>query len=181
MKRMAFGLLAVLSLAGVGGLSAQEGIRVGVGGGLLMPLGDYKTADKMGWMVGADGTYWMTGTPIGIRIEGDYSQTSHKSTFITSGNSKIFGGLAEIVYAFGTKAAQVRPYVMGGIGYFNFKESASGFSQSKVGFGGGAGIALKVGSGSTRAFLEGRFTSVSTTGGSTTFLPIRAGLRFGGK
>jgi opacity protein-like surface antigen len=181
MKRTGIVLVGLLSLAGVGSLAAQQGIRVGIGGGLLMPLGDYKTADKMGWLLGADATYWLAGAPVGIRIEGDYSQTSHKSTFITSGNSKIFGGLAEVVYAFGTKADQLRPYIMGGIGYFNFKESASGSSESKVGFGGGAGVALKVGTGSTRVFAEARFTSVSTSGGSTTFLPIRAGLRFGGK
>lgn len=181
MKRTVMVLLGLVSLVGIGSLAAQQGIRVGIGGGLLMPMGTYKDVDKLGWLVGADATYWLAGAPVGIRIEGDYSQTSHKSTFITSGNSKIFGGLAEVVYAFGTKASQVRPYILGGIGYFNFKESASGNSESKVGFGGGAGVALKVGTGSTRAFVEGRFTSISRTGGSTTFLPIRAGIRFGGK
>ncbi|HMA44100.1 MAG TPA: hypothetical protein VKO86_08795, partial [Gemmatimonadales bacterium] len=79
--------------------------------------------------------------------------------------------------------AQVRPYILGGVGYYNVKISAGGVSasESKVGFGGGAGLAFKVGTGDTRLFVEGKFVSVSTSGNSTTFLPIRAGIRFGGK
>ena len=183
MKRIVFGLLAVLSLAGVGGLSAQQGIRVGIGGGLLMPMGDYKKADKMGWLVGGDVTYWLTSAPIGIRADVQYSQTSENSG-IPAHTSKIIGGLAEVVYAFGKQADQIRPYILGGVGYYNVKVNVTGIgsgSESKVGFGGGAGVAFKVGSGSTRVFVEGKFVNVSTTGGSTTFLPIRAGLRFGGK
>jgi len=182
MKRIVFGLLAVLSLAGVSGLSAQQGIRVGVSGGLLMPMGDYKKADKLGWLVGGDVTYWLTSAPIGIRADVQYSQTSEKSG-VPAHTSKIIGGLAEVVYAFGKQADQIRPYILGGVGYYNVKFSAGGVSasESKVGFGGGAGIAFKVGTGSTRVFVEGKFVNVSTTGGSTTFLPIRAGIRFGGK
>jgi opacity protein-like surface antigen len=182
MKRIVFGLLAVLSLAGVGGLSAQQGIRVGIGGGLLMPMGTYKDFDKMGWLIGGDVTYWLSGAPIGIRGDVQYSQTSEKSG-VSAHTSKVIGGLAEVVYAFGKQADQIRPYILGGAGYYNVKISAGGLSasESKLGFGGGAGIAFKVGSGSTRVFVEGKFVSVSTTGNSTTFLPIRAGLRFGGK
>ena len=38
---------------------------------------------------------------------------------------------------------------------------------------------FKLGTGSTRLVLGSRFTSVSTTGGSTTFLPSTVGLTFG--
>jgi opacity protein-like surface antigen len=182
MKRMVLAVFAVMCLAGVGSLSAQTGVRFGIGGGLLMPMGDYNTVDKPGWVAGADVTYWLASAPVGIRLDGSYSQTSHDGI---DGNSKIFGGMAELVYAVGTSADQIRPYVFGGVGFFNVKvtiPSASvDTSVSKVGFGGGAGIAFKVGTGSTRFFVEGKFVSVSTEGGSTTFLPIKAGIRFGGK
>jgi hypothetical protein len=181
MKRVALSLVALISIAGAGSLSAQ-GVRFGIGGGLVMPTGDYKTADKMGWLVGADATYWLMGAPVGIRIEGQYSQTSHKNG--VDGNSKIIGGMGDVVYAFGTDKAQVRPYILGGIGLFNVKVTSPSFgvdtSVTKVGFGGGAGLAFKMGAGGTRFFVEGKFVSVSTGGGSnTTFLPIRAGFRFG--
>jgi opacity protein-like surface antigen len=181
MKRVALSLVALISIAGAGSLSAQ-GVRFGVGGGLVMPTGDYKTADKMGWLVGADVTYWLMSAPLGIRLEGSYSQTSHKNG--VDGNSKIIGGMGDLVYAFGTDKEQIRPYILGGIGMFNVKitvPSASfDTSVTKVGFGGGAGLAFKLGAGGTRFFVEGKFVTVSTGGGSnTTFIPIRAGLRFG--
>ena len=181
MKRVALTLVALISIAGAGSLSAQ-GVRFGIGGGLVMPTGDYKTADKLGFLVGADATYWLMGAPVGIRVEGQYSQTSHKNG--VDGNTKIIGGMGEVVYAFGTNKDQVRPYILGGIGIFNVKVTSPSFgidtSVTKVGFGGGAGLAFKLGAGGTRFFVEGKFVSVSTGGGSnTTFLPIRAGFRFG--
>ena len=181
MKRVALMLVGLISFAGAGSLSAQ-GVRFGIGGGLVMPTGDYKTADKLGFLVGADATYWLMGAPVGIRVEGQYSQTSHKNG--VDGNTKIIGGMGEVVYAFGTNKDQVRPYILGGIGLFNVKVTSPSFgidtSVTKVGFGGGAGLAFKMGAGGTRFFVEGKFVSVSTGGGSnTTFLPIRAGFRFG--
>jgi opacity protein-like surface antigen len=181
MKRLLLAVFAVASFAGVGSLSAQ-GVRFGVGGGLLMPMGDYKTGDKAGLLVGADGTYWLSGDQIGIRLDASYSQTSEKSGVLAH-KTKMIGGMGEVVYAFMTKADQIRPYLFGGIGLFNVKLSAGGAdtSETKVGFGGGGGLAFKVGSGSTRIFVEGRYTSVKTFGTTLPFLGIKAGVRFGGK
>jgi hypothetical protein len=178
MKRVALSLVALISIAGAGSLSAQ-GVRFGIGGGLLIPMGTYKDGDKMGWLVGGDATYWMMNAPVGIRADVQYSQTSEKSG-IPAHTTKIIGGLAEVVYAFGLKAAPVRPYILGGVGFYNVKQTVSGISgsTSKIGFGGGAGLAFKLGTGGTRFFVEGKFVSVATTGSSTTFLPIRVGLRF---
>ncbi len=180
MKRVAISLVALISIAGAGSLSAQ-GVRFGIGGGLLMPMGSYKDSDKMGWLVGGDATYWLMGAPVGIRADVQYSQTSSKSTISPSHTAKIIGGLAEVVYAFGKKADGVRPYLLGGIGFYNVKVDVTGLgsaSSSKVGFGGGAGLAFKLGTGGTRFFIEGKYVSVSTSGGSTNFIPIRAGFRF---
>jgi opacity protein-like surface antigen len=181
MKRVALSLVALISIAGAGSLSAQ-GVRFGIGGGLLLPLSDYKTGDKSGFLVGADGTYWLTGGQVGIRIDASYSQTSEASGVLAH-KTKMIGGMGELVYAFGTDKAQVRPYVLGGIGLFNVKVSAGGAdtSETKVGFGGGAGLAFKVGTGSTRLFVEGRYTSVKAFATTLPFIGIKAGIRFGGK
>jgi opacity protein-like surface antigen len=181
MKRLLLTGFAVACFAGVGSLSAQ-GIRFGVGGGMLLPMGDYKTGDKAGLLAGVDGTYWLTGNQIGIRLDATYSQTSEKSGVVAH-KTKMIGGMAEVVYAFMTPADQIRPYILGGVGLFNVKLSGAGgdTSTTKVGFGGGAGLAFKVGSGSTRVFVEGRYTSVSVFGTTLPFLGVKAGLRFGGK
>jgi len=88
-----------------------------------------------------------------------------------------------VVYAFGQTASSARPYILAGLGYYNVKVSVTGasVSESKIGFGGGAGVAFKVGTGGTRVFVEGKYMSVSTSGTKTTFLPIRVGVRFGSK
>jgi opacity protein-like surface antigen len=179
MKRMVLAVLAVASVAGAGSLAAQ-GVRFGIGGGLLMPMGDYKDLDKAGFLVGADGTYWMAGNALGIRLDASYSQTSEKSG-VPAHKVKMIGGLAEIVYAFLTPADQIRPYILGGVGMFNVKLVGSGAdtSETKVGFGGGAGLAFKVGSGSTRLFVEGRYTSVKSFDVTLPFVGVKAGVRFG--
>ena len=187
MKRMVLVVLGAMVL-GAGSASAQAaaaatgGIRFGVGAGLLLPMGTYKDGDKAGFIGGVDGTYWLASQPIGIRIEGSYSQTSEKSTVLAH-KTKILGGAADVVYAFGQSASSARPYILAGLGYYNVKISVTGgsTSESKIGFGGGAGVAFKVGTGGTRVFVEGKYMSVSTTGAKTTFLPIRVGERFGSK
>lgn len=181
MKRMTFAILAVLSVAGVAGLSAQN-VRIGIGGGVLMPMSDYKDADKLGWLGGVDGTYWLAGAPVGIRVEGDYSQTSHKNN--VGGHTSIIGGMAELVYAFGTSASPARPYLLGGVGYFHAKVEVTGIgsaTENKVGYGLGGGVDLKVGTGSTHVFGEARYQSVQTSGTSLKMIPIRVGVRFGTK
>ncbi len=178
MKRMVLAVFAVMCLAGVGSLSAQQ-FRYGVSGGLLMPMGDYKNADKAGFLVGVDGTYWLTGNQVGIRLDASYSTTSEKAN-VTPHKTKMLGGMAEIVYAFMTPADPIRPYILGGAGVFNVKLSAGGAdtSETKFGFGGGAGLAFKLGAGSTRLFVEGRYTSVKTFGVTLPFLGVKAGVRF---
>lgn len=181
MKRVALSLVALISIAGAGSLSAQ-GVRFGIGGGLLLPMSDYKTGDKAGFLVGADGTYWLTSSPLGIRVAASYSQTSEKSG-VPAHKTKMIGGMGELVYAFGPKASPARPYVFGGIGLFNVKVSAAAgdTSETKVGFGGGAGLAFKLGTGSTRLFVEGRYMTVKAFAVTLPSLGVTAGLRFGGK
>jgi opacity protein-like surface antigen len=176
--------MAVLAAAGLcvavaAPARAQGTLRYGVNAGLLMPMGDYNSADKPGWIGGAGATYWLAGAPVGIRVDGSYSQTSHDGGI--SGNTKIAGGMASVVYALMPASAPARPFITAGVGYYNVKVDAGGASasESKVGFGGGAGVTLKLGPSSTRLVVATRFTSVSTTGGSTTFLPITVGLSFG--
>jgi hypothetical protein len=90
--------------------------------------------------------------------------------------------MVSVVYAFGTTAAQIRPYLLAGVGLYNVRLSAPGFtpsSDTKVGFGGGAGLAYRVGKGGTRVFLEGKVTNVTVNGVAFASIPIRVGLRFG--
>lgn len=177
MKRIAFAVVALACLAGAGSLSAQ-GVRFGVGGGLLMPMGDYNTADKPGFIFGAGVVFPVGTAPVAVRVEGSYSQTSHDGI---DGKSKIMGGMASLVYSF-KAGGSVTPYVLGGVGFYNLKVTVPSFavdtSVSKIGFGGGAGLRFPMGSASL--FVEARYMNIATSGGSTAFMPIIAGVSFGG-
>jgi opacity protein-like surface antigen len=180
MKRTIAGVVAVGLLSVAGSALSAQNIRIGVGGGVVMPMSDYKDIDKAGWLAGVDATYWLAATPIGIRIEGDYSQTSHKNN--VPGHTSFIGGMAELVYALGSSASPMRPYVLGGLGYFHAKIDVTGLgsaTENKLGWGIGAGVAFKVGTGGARLFAEGRYQSVQTSGTSLKMIPIRAGIRFG--
>lgn len=178
MKR--FGLvLAVMALVVVAARPASaQGIRWGVGAGLLMPIGNYGDADKMGFTGGIGGTYNLPGG-VGIRADLSYGTTSEKSG-IAAHKTKILGGMASVVYSLAK--AGPRPYVMGGLGLSNYKfDPATGadVSETKVTFGFGAGIAVPMGTGGNRFFAETRYTSISTSGSSLNFLPIVVGISFG--
>jgi hypothetical protein len=179
MKR--FGLvMLVAALCVVAARPAMaQGVRYGISAGVLLPMGNYGDADKMGFVGGVGATYWLAGQPIGIRGDVSYSQTSHDGG--VTGNSKIIGGMASVVYALNPATAPARILISGGVGMYNVKVDAGGVSgsETKVGFGGGAAVAFKMGTGSTRLVLGTRFTSVSTSGSSITFLPITVGLTFG--
>lgn len=175
---VAVGMLAVVTAPT---LTAQ-GLRWGVNAGALVPVGDYGDLDKLGWVASGGATYWLTGGKLGIRGDVSYGQTKHDGGL--TGDTKIAGGMASVVYGLAPSTASARPFVTGGLGFYNVKTEftgpgASSDSETKVGFGVGAGVMFKLGTGGMRAVVATRFTSVSTSGSSLTFLPITVGLSFG--
>src|SRR5207249_4258713 len=120
------------------------------------------------------------GSRVDIRVDALYGQTTHKDIGTTpvSGNTKLYGGLASVVYNIGPKL-MARPYILGGVGAYHVKIDAAGtiVSETKLAFGLGGG--LSVGMGQSHFFVEGRFVSIRESGGSTSFLPVTAGVTFG--
>jgi opacity protein-like surface antigen len=172
-------VVGILAAVPAATLSAQ-GVRWGVNAGLLMPMGDYKKIDKSGWIVGGGATYWLTGGMLGVRGDVSYGQTKAK-TGVTPHSTKIAGAMASLVYGLGSSSASMRPFLTGGLGLYNvkFDFTTSSASETKVAFGIGAGLMFKLGTGGLRAVIATRYTSVATSGSSTTFLPITVGLTFG--
>ena len=180
MKRLGMALLAVaLLVTAAGPAMAQGHLRYGVQAGLLMPVSDYNTVDKMGFIGGVGATYWLPGTGnIGVRADVSYSSTAHKSP--ATGNTKIIGGMASFVYALQPASAPARFMLTGGVGFYSLDFGGGSPTQSKLGFGGGAAVAFKLGPSSTRLVVATRYTSVATDGTSRlNFVPITVGLSFG--
>ena len=181
MKRIHFSSLAVvLGLCAAPALRAQaqptEGIRFGVGGGLTLPMGTFGDVDKAGWHLLGVLQLPISQSPIHLRFDAMYGQTSPKSGF-GSGNTTLTGATADLLYHLGDHAAKVRPYILGGLGFYNVDFGGGSSSQSKLAFGLGGGILFGVGT--MHAFLETRYMSVQTSGKSLTFLPVSLGVMFG--
>ena len=155
---------------------AAQSAHFGIGGGATVPLGDYSTGDNAGWHALAKVDFKIPMSPVGVRVDGIFSQTSHKGI---DGHTRATGGLASIVWH--VPAALVKPYLLGGVGLYNVDISTGGVSASETKFTFGVGGGLSFGTGPTRFFIEGRYVSFQASGGSINFIPITAGINFGGK
>ncbi len=178
MKRVVLSMFAVALAAQVSTSSLQAQVSVGVGGGLTVPLGDFGDAAKLGWHGLAHLGY---GLPSGLGFRGEFFYGQNKVDANVDAKFKLAGGMGSVTYDFQTSGG-LKPYILGGVGYFQVKAEGGGgsVSESKVAFGGGAGLKFKAGS-DANIFVESRYLSVSTSGSSTTFVPLTVGVSFGFK
>jgi len=86
------------------------------------------------------------------------------------------------VMPLGNKAGSIRPYVIGGMGVYRVKASASfegvDVSQSDTKFGLNAGGGLSFHLSGFETFVETRFNSIFTEGSKTNFMPFTFGFKF---
>lgn len=151
-----------------------------LGGGVGVPLGSFDDVVKMGWQGTAAVSFKPANLPVGIQVDGNYSQFSDESPLDIK--DRLIYGTANAVYKFQSSAdTRFRPYLIGGLGVYNSKETGSdalGGSDTKFGINAGAGFDFKAGS--AGLFAEGRFHDVFTDGPNVKFIPINLGIRFGG-
>jgi hypothetical protein len=186
MKRIISVVLAAGAALAIGASVAQAQVNVGVGGGIAIPTGAFsdanKGAAKTGWHGLANVGYDL---PSGLGVRGDFYYGQHSIKGVPSGVSakwKLAGGLGNVLYSF--SAGTVHPYLLGSVGFMNLKATASSggvsgsASETKVAFGGGAGIKFKAGSDAS-IFVEGRYLTINTSGDNANFIPITVGVSFG--
>jgi outer membrane protein with beta-barrel domain len=164
--------LVVAALAGVSPVAAQNA-RFGLGGGLTMPIRDYKTSDDAGWHLFGKVDIGIPMSPLGVRVDGMYAQTTKKSP--ATGNTKLAGGTAGLVWNVAAAIPGLKPYVVGGVGFYNV--NAGGRSETK--FAWGAGLGTSIGVGPMHGFAEARYMSVHLGGGAVRFVPVTVGVSFG--
>lgn len=175
MKRMVSVALAAGAALAIGATAAQAQVSIGVGGGLALPTGTLKDGVKTGWNALANVGYDL---PSGLGVRGDFYYAQHKFKGGVDGKFKFAGGFGNLLYNFKTPGT-VHPYILGSVGFLNAKADVTGGdSESKIAFGGGAGIKFKIGS-DANLFAEGRYITVNTTGDNANFIPITVGVSFG--
>jgi opacity protein-like surface antigen len=182
MKRTLAGFLGtgLLTLVLVAPAQAQARGYVGFGGGLSIPTGHFGDTHKMGWLgqvvAGITGPNGM----LGGRIDGMYIR--HSLDAGVEGSRQMLGANGDLVVSPGSADAKIRPYLLGGIGFFNAKDELGtdeGEGETKFAYNIGAGLRFG-GGGRMSFFIEGRYLSISTEGDNTNMIPIAIGLRWGG-
>jgi hypothetical protein len=178
-----FAALTLGMLLGAPALRAQ-GAEFSLGGGVGMPLGSFDDAAKMGWHGLAAVSFVPNGFPVGIQFDGQYQQ--FKLDGFSDTKERFIMGTANVVFKFkSSEESKIRPYLIGGGGVYNFKQTGSADpgqvlegGTTKFGLNAGAGFDFKAGS--AGLFIEGRFHDVFSPGENLKFIPITIGLRFGG-
>ena len=93
----------------------------------------------------------------------------------------------DVVYHFRGSSEDAKGYLLGGIGVYNVKlavtsgNTTADTSETKFAWNVGAGLTLPVGG--AALFLEARYFDIAKAfdAAKVTFIPITAGVRFGGK
>ena len=178
-------VLSAAALAAVLGTApaAAQGAEFSLGGGVSLPLGDFGDASSTGWHGLAAVSFAPSTFPLGFQLDGMYQRFGVDDGGIDLDlNTQLIQGTANAIYKFKTSEdSQFRPYLIGGVGVYNFKavgdDSPSDESNTEFGINAGAGFDIKVGS--IGAFVEGRFHNVFADE-NLNFIPITAGIRLGG-
>jgi hypothetical protein len=161
-----------------------QGAEFSLGGGVGVPLGTFDDIAKLGWHGLAAVSFVPNGSPVGIQIDGQYQQ--FKLDNFVDRKERFLMGTANVVFKFKTsEESAFRPYLIGGGGVYNFKQTGSADpgqvlegGTTKFGLNAGAGFDFKAGS--VGLFLEGRFHDVFSPGENLKFIPITVGIRLGG-
>ena len=139
-------------------------------------MGDFADYAKTGWHAMGGIELAPSAAPVSFRADGFYGRSSHEGDLGEATN--LYGGMASVLYRLG--AGPARPYIIGGIGYavHDYDPGTSGFegvSEGKFTWGGGLGLNFALGP--LNLFAEGRYLA---RGSETQFIPVVAGLTFGG-
>ena len=181
MRRKISGLIPAALLFGAVAASpaaAQARGYIGFGPGVSLPVGDFGDAAKTGWLGQVFGGITGASGMFGGRVDGMYVRHSLE---LPDASTALIGANADLVVSPGSAGSKVRPYILGGVGFFNSKTevgSVEGEGQTNFAYNLGGGLLFKAGR--MGIFVEARYISVSTDPSSQGFIPIAIGLRFGG-
>jgi len=181
MKHIRVPLFATFCLAFVAsGAHAQgtSGLHFGVEGGLSYPQGSTKDSFDNGWNGGALLVWNFPVVPVGLRVDGSYNRLDQKIASV--GRTQVLAGTADVVVGF--RALLLKPYFVGGVGYYRLDFSDASFpsafrgKSNETGWNAGAGISISLRN--IDLIVEARYHSVATEGDRFKFVPVSVGLVF---
>ncbi|HEX4628294.1 MAG TPA: outer membrane beta-barrel protein [Gemmatimonadales bacterium] len=193
----------VVALIVAAATARAQGMRpqYGVGASVAIPAGAYHaTASGEGFNTGWQGMGLVAFTRpdhrLGLRVDVAYGGNSGNATLdstlttnlgqATTEKAKLLGGNVDLTYGLGS-SARVQPYLLTGLGVYHLTISVTSGgattddTATKLAWNVGGGATYRLGG--VAVFVEARYVTVGAAAGfpRTTFLPITAGVRFGGE
>ena len=184
MKRILSVFVATILLAGF--INAQGKMAIGFNGGIALPMGDFGDLYSMGFGGSALFVYHISPNA-DITGSAGYLTWSGKDSFSDYKFNSI-PVLAGVRYSFGK--GKFNPYVSGELGVhfttvdvpeiviLGITVSGGSASDTFFGFGAGVGFLYQVGN-NMDLDVNAKYNSVSSSGGSSNYISIMAGLLFG--
>jgi len=177
-------LAALPSLAQAQAAPARA-ISFGVSGGASLPMGNLGDIAETGYNLGA---HILLSPPsfTNLSFRGDvtFDRWALKGTIANAAdaNLRALGVAANAIFR-ASSAMTMRPYAIGGVGFYSAKGSGtiggltvSDESDNNFGIQAGAGLEFQL-SGFT-TFLEAKFVNVFSENNSTNWVPVTFGIRF---
>lgn len=184
--------LAALALGVLVGAPAAhaQGAEFSLGAGATVPLSTFGDFAKTGFHGLVAVSFAPSSFPLGIQIDGMYQRLKNEDIIPGGRSSQILQGTGNLIYKFkSSEESRFRPYLIGGVGIYNFKQVSgddvagpgvgnTGNTGTDFGLNAGAGFDIKAGG--IGLFVEGRFHNVFSGGEDARFIPITLGIRLGG-
>ncbi len=184
-------LLVLLVLGAAFATRAGAQVRGVVGVGLSVPVGEFADEDGIGAQGGGGtalaGVEWLpAGRTFGLRLDGVYNRFCTAACDEEGADLDVrfrflnanLSGIAELPLG---GRADLRPYVLAGIGLYNYRlegddvPASLDASETDVGLSGGLGLTWAVGR--VGLFAEGRFHNVFTSEDDVQYIPVLVGAR----
>lgn len=157
--------------------AAQRSIRLGIAGGVAVPVGradSLYSAGPAGMIAIVTGS---TSFPIGLRLDYTYNQFHGRSARTPRTPDLHFSAVtADLIATLPT--GYVKPYIIGGGGWYPIREPADGARHNEFGLNAGIGVAFPLFG--AAGFLEARYHRITGPTGfaDRRFVPVMLGVMF---
>jgi hypothetical protein len=188
-------------------LQPLKSVQFGLGGGLDVPLGAWLNSAKLGYNAHAPLGFFPGASPLGLRIDGDYSQFgARESDCSACSSTKLISGSANLVLRFPLdRKSPINPtiYFLGGGGidkFTDFNPYRTGTNNQTIVTAGKdtymsyPGVPVTTTSAGDKSmfyhwdfgggftlghfFMESKYTSINTNGANSKHIPITVGINF---
>lgn len=171
-------ILAAGTSAGAGTrAAAQEGVKVQLGGGVAIPVGRFDstyTSGPSGLIAISNGG---SESPLGFRLDYSYSAFEGKTIAgkrYRDAHMNVVTG--DLVFSLHT-GPYIKPYVLGGAGWYPYREATSTKRSNDWGANAGVGLTFPLPLGAGSGFIESRLHHVFGGGvQARRFVPIVVGV-----